>query len=72
MVKCVLFLLQDCLRGCQEQIEQTLAMNLSNMAQNVETPTKIEQQTPTHHTHTQHEHMKEQPTTPTEVQNVLF
>lgn len=59
----------DCLRGCQEQIEQTLAVNLSTMAQNVEPASKMEH-TPTHHS--THEHLKEQPTTPTDVQDIHF
>lgn len=41
------------------------------MAQNVEQTTKMEH-TPTHHSHTQHEHLKEQPTTPTDVQDIHF
>lgn len=61
----------DCLRSCQEQIEQSLAVNLSNMAQTVEPATKMEH-TATHHSHTQHEPLKEQPTTPTDVQDINF
>ncbi|XP_060569625.1 G1/S-specific cyclin-D2-like [Ruditapes philippinarum] len=61
----------DCLRGCQEQIEQTLAVNLSSMATTVEQTTKMEH-TPSHHSNSQHEHLKEQPTTPTDVQDIHF
>lgn len=58
----------DCLRACQEQIEQTLAVNLTtNMPQQT---TKVEHTT--HHQHVQHEHLKEQPTTPTDVQDIHF
>lgn len=60
----------DCLRACQEQIEQSLAVNLSHMAQSSEPQSKMEH-TPTHHNHSP-QHLKEQPTTPTDVQNIHF
>lgn len=41
------------------------------MATTVEQTTKMEH-TPTHHSNTQHEHLKEQPTTPTDVQDIHF
>ncbi|KAH3898113.1 G1/S-specific cyclin-D2-like [Dreissena polymorpha] len=64
----------DCLRGCQEQIEQTLAVNLSNMSETVETSSSKMDHTPSaHQQHTSHnEHLKEQPTTPTDVQDIIF
>lgn len=63
----------DCLRSCQELIEQTLALNLSNLAQTIETTNKMEHTSPHHteHMHT-YEHLKEQPTTPTDVQDIQF
>lgn len=62
----------DCLRSCQEQIEQTLAINLSNMAPTTEQPMTKMEHSSSHHTHSQHEHLKEQPTTPTDVQDIHF
>lgn len=61
------FLLQDCLKSCQDQIEQTLSSNLSHMAQLSESaPPKVE----IHANHrVQHEG---QPTTPTDVQDIVF
>ena len=69
---------QDCLRSCQEQIEQTLAVNLSTMSSsdsdNVESgvPTsKLDHAGSLPHPPS-HEHLKEQPTTPTDVQDIIF
>ena len=65
---------QDCLRSCQEQIEQTLAVNLSNMTSSVE-PASLKMDhtsSNSHLTHSQHEPTKEQPTTPTDVQDIHF
>ncbi|KAK6169746.1 hypothetical protein SNE40_020736 [Patella caerulea] len=48
----------DCLRSCQEQIEQTVASNLSNLVPEApETPTKSDP-------------LKSQPTTPTDVRDI--
>nr|UVJ52479.1 cyclin D2 [Sinohyriopsis cumingii] len=58
----------ECLRSCQEQIEQTLALNLSTMAETEST--KIDQHS--HHSSSSTRHLKEQPTTPTDVQDVIF
>lgn len=57
----------DCLKSCQDQIEQTLSSNLSHMAQLSESaPPKVE----IHANHrVQHEG---QPTTPTDVQDIVF
>ena len=71
MLNVLLFFLQDCLRACQEQIEQTLAVNLSNMAQNVEPTTKMDHTSTPHHSHS-HNELKEQPTTPTDVKDIHF
>ncbi|XP_069101355.1 G1/S-specific cyclin-D2-like [Argopecten irradians] len=55
----------DCLRSCQEQIEQTLATNLSSMVQTSEAPmVKVD--------HSHHHHLEGQPTTPTDVQDIVF
>ncbi|WAR07174.1 CCND2-like protein [Mya arenaria] len=66
----------DCLRGCQEQIEQTLAVNLSTMAPSSSgleetSASKLDHTSSLTHT-PQHEHLKEQPTTPTDVQDIHF
>lgn len=59
--------LQDCLRSCQEQIEQTLASNLShvdsNMSDNTSSKTDF---------HPNRDHIEGQPTTPTDVQDIVF
>lgn len=61
----------DCLRGCQEQIEQTLSANLSNLATTNEQTQKVEYNS-VNYSSTQQEHSKEQPTTPTDVQDIHF
>lgn len=58
----------DCLRSCQEQIEQTLASNLSNVENSVpETPSSKTDCHPN-----TRDHIEGQPTTPTDVQDIVF
>ncbi|KAK3098556.1 hypothetical protein FSP39_020589 [Pinctada imbricata] len=57
----------DCLKSCQDQIEQTLSSNLSYVAQTPETmATKID------HHQSHRVHREGQPTTPTDVQDIVF
>ncbi|KAJ8315791.1 hypothetical protein KUTeg_007941 [Tegillarca granosa] len=58
----------DCLRSCQEQIEQTLVSNLSHLTQSSDdTTTKMD-----HQYHNYHNEGQGQPTTPTDVQDIVF
>lgn len=57
----------DCLRSCQEQIEQTLASNLSNVDSNMSENTSSKTDF-----HPNRDHIEGQPTTPTDVQDIVF